>query len=86
MSVANISALVTTGDLERCKEEREIVLQKFDKDYTEACVIEGEEVLTQSTFPEEMEIAVNGRRRVWCHARRCTNQLEKKKGPICTKD
>ena len=46
LSVDNVRALVTVGELERCKEVYEIVFPKFDKEHTEACVIEGEEVLT----------------------------------------
>ena len=38
--------LVTLGGLGRYSELREIVLPNFDKKYTEACVIQGEEVLT----------------------------------------
>ena len=38
--------MVTLGELGRFKEVHEIVFLKFDKEYTEACVFEGEEVLT----------------------------------------
>ena len=34
------------GELVWYNEVHEIVLPKFDKEYTEACVIEGEDVLT----------------------------------------
>ena len=46
ISEDNVRALVTKGELERYKEVHEIVFPKFDKEYTEACVIEGEEVQT----------------------------------------
>ena len=46
ISVDYVSALVTIGELERYKQVHEIVLPEFDREYTEACVIEGEEVLT----------------------------------------
>ena len=42
ISVDNVRALVTLGELDRYKEVHEIVLPKFDKEYTEACVMERE--------------------------------------------
>ena len=46
ISVADVRALVTMGELTRCKEVREKVLPKLDKEDAEACVIEGCEVQT----------------------------------------
>ena len=47
----SVGALVTMGELGRYKEVHEIVFPEFDTEYAEACVIEGEEVLTLR--PEE---------------------------------
>ena len=44
--VDNVRALVAMGELGRCREVREIVLPKFDVEYAEACLIEGEDALT----------------------------------------
>ena len=51
ISVEHARALVTAGELGRYREVHDIVLPEFDKEYPEACVIEGEEVLTLR--PEE---------------------------------
>ena len=55
ISVDNARARVTVGKLGRYKEVREIVLPKVDKEYTEACVIEGEDALTRRLKREELE-------------------------------
>ena len=46
ISVDNVRALVTLGERVRYKGVNEMVLPEFDKDHTESCVFEGEEVLT----------------------------------------
>ena len=46
ISVDIAGALVTMGEVVSYKEVHEIVSPKFDKQYTEACVIEGEDIPT----------------------------------------
>ena len=53
ISVDKVRTLVKMGELVRYKEAHEMVFRTFDKKYTEAYVIEGEEVLT--VRPEENE-------------------------------
>ena len=75
ISVDNVKALVIMGELDWYKEVHDSVLPKFDKEYTEACVIEYEEdltlrpeerrtqkcALTQKNSQHEMGTAVDGR-------------------------
>ena len=85
ISVDNVRALVTMSELERYKEVHGIFLPKFDREYTEACVIEGEEVLTirpeergtQKLFFNTYKIPKETWRWDWVVL--CQN------GPICTK-
>ena len=88
----NVKALVTVGELGRHKEVHDIVLPRFDKEYANACVIEGEEVPTlrfgerrsqklfvyTSESKAKMATAVDGRGLGGAVFRCCTNQLEKK--------
>ena len=46
ISVDNVRALVTLRELGRYKEVHEIVLPKFNETFKDACVTEGEDILT----------------------------------------